>query len=27
LYHNKIIDRDKAPDTIIPKKKCEVCED
>ena len=27
LYHNKIIDRDKAPDTIIPKKKCKVCED
>ena len=27
LYHDKIIDGDKAPDTIIPKKKCKVCED
>ena len=23
LYHDKIIDGDKAPDTIIPKNKCE----
>ena len=27
LYHNKIIDGDKAPDTIMPPQNCTVCED
>tara|TARA_R110000824_G_scaffold314746_2_gene501648 strand:+ start:1707 stop:1985 length:279 start_codon:yes stop_codon:yes gene_type:complete len=27
LYRNKILDGDKAPDTVLPKPKCKVCED
>lgn len=27
LYQNKILDGDKAPDTIRPEPKCKVCED
>ena len=27
LYQNKILDGDKAPDTILPEPKCKVCED
>ena len=27
LYHNKILDGDKAPSKVIPEPKCKVCED
>ena len=27
LYQNKILDGDKAPDTVRPEPKCKVCED